>query len=72
MQEANIADTSDANPVHGREMNLTIPYTEIEGLFHAILTADREAVCNTLDQIYVEPEGNVHVLYRIMFPALRS
>ena len=64
MQEANIADTSDANPVHSREMNLTIPYTEIEGLFHAILTADREAVCNTLDQIYVEPEGNVHVLYR--------
>lgn len=64
MAEANIADTSDANPLHRREMNLTIPYTEIEDLFHAILVTDRQAILNTLDRIYVKPAGNAHVLYR--------
>lgn len=64
MAEANIADTSGANPVHKKEMNLTIPYTEIEDLFHAISANDREGISRTLDRIYVEPGNNVHVLYR--------
>ena len=64
MAEANIVDTSDANPVHKKEMNLTIPYAEIENLFHAIYMNDKDGMINTLDQIYVAPEDNVHVLYR--------
>lgn len=64
MAEANIADTSDANPVHRKEINLTIPYAEIENLFHAISVNDREGIISTLDRIYVVPGDNVHVLYR--------
>ena len=64
MKEANIDYTSEANPVQKKEINLTIPYTEIENLFHAISMNDREGIDGILERIYVETNQNVHVLYR--------
>ncbi len=64
MHEAHIDELSEANPVKDREVNITIPYPEIENIFHAISIDDREGIDAALDGIYVLPEQDIPVLSR--------
>ncbi|MCD8148538.1 MAG: response regulator [Clostridiales bacterium] len=64
MMEANIDESSEANPVKRQELNLTIPYVEIENLFQAISMDDPEGVDTAVNQIYTLPRQNLPVLLR--------
>lgn len=64
MKEANIDESSEANPVKRQELNLTIPYVEIENLFQAISMNDPEGIETSVNRIYVFPRRNLPVLLR--------
>lgn len=70
MLEANIDEMSEANPVQRREINITIPYTEIENLFHSISVNDRNGIESIIEKIYEIPENNIHVLFRDYFSSI--
>lgn len=70
LKGANIDADSEANPGNSRELNLTIPYTGIENLFHAISLNDRSGIDEIIQQIYENPGSNTHILYRDYFSSI--
>ncbi len=64
MKEANIDEASEANPVQKPELNLTIPYAELENLFQAISMDDSDSIEMSVDRIYALPRQNLPVLLR--------
>ena len=64
MSEVDIDVNSEENPVRRQEINLNIPYTEIENLFRAISTADTSKIREAVEKIYEMPGSAVHSLYR--------
>ncbi len=63
-QEANIDTASEAETLESREVNVTLPYSEIEKLFHAISLDDADGIDASLDQIYVIPEQDIPIVSR--------
>lgn len=62
MQRANIDEHSAANPIQTDEINVHMPYEEIETLFHMITTGEMEGLPYILRKIYELPEDNIPIL----------
>ncbi len=64
LRRANIDENIADNPVTRREVNIIIPYPEIENLFRALSAADRDGMEKSLDLIYEQPKKNIPVRLR--------
>lgn len=62
MQRANIDEHSAANPIQTDEINIHMPYEEIEALFHMITTGEMEGLPYILQKIYELPEDKIPIL----------
>lgn len=62
MQRANIDEHSAANPIQTDEINVHMPYEEIETLFHMITTGEMEGLSYILQKIYELPEDKIPIL----------
>ena len=62
MQRANIDEHSAANPIQTDEINIHMPYEEIETLFHMITTGEMEGLSYILQKIYELPEDKIPIL----------
>lgn len=62
MQRANIDEHSAANPIQTDEINIHMPYEEIEALFHMITTGEMEGLSYILQKIYELPEDKIPIL----------
>lgn len=64
MKEMHIDESSEANPVRHSEINLTIPYAEIENLFRGISTGNAESVEEAIEKVYSVQGDPDKMLYR--------
>lgn len=64
MKEMHIDESSEANPVRHAEVNLVVPYSEIETLFRAISSGDTEGVRQAIEKLYTVEGASAHLLYR--------
>ncbi len=64
LQKANIDEASEANPVKKPEINITMPYQEIEHMFQAVLVGDQIGVEASLEQIYKQPKEQIPMLFQ--------
>ena len=64
MQKANIDEHSDANPIRTDEINIHMPYDEIEKLFHMITAGEMSDLSEILQKIYELPEDRNPILIR--------
>lgn len=64
MSAANIDEASEENPVRRQEMNVNIPYAEIENLFRAVSVNDADKIEAAVEKIYEIPVSKIHMLYR--------
>lgn len=70
LAEANIDEMSEANPVQKREINVRMPYREIEELFQLLVMNDQKAIVEEVEAIYEIPDNNIHLLYRDYFSSI--
>lgn len=64
LSEANIDERSEANPIHRSEMNVHIPYGEMETLFREISAGDVHKVRHMVEKIYSIQGKDAHFVYR--------
>lgn len=64
MAEVQIDEKSDANPVRMPEINLNIPYTEIENLFCAISVNEADKIEEAVEKLYRNTLSPKNPLYR--------
>lgn len=62
MQRANIDEHSEANPIQTDEINIHMPYEEIETLFHMITTGEMDGLSEILQKIYELPQDKIPIL----------
>ena len=62
MQRANIDEYSEANPIKTDEINIHMPYEEIEILFHMITTGEMNGLSAVLHKIYELPQDKIPIL----------
>ena len=70
MENADIDEASDANPVREKEINVAIPYIEIENLFHAISAFDRGEIDTVTGRIYDIPMQEIPIFYKDYFSSI--
>lgn len=62
MQKANIDEHSEANPIKTDEINIHMPYEEIETLFHMITTGEMDGLSVVLHKIFELPQDKITIL----------
>jgi two-component system response regulator YesN len=64
MFEVNIDDETEMNPVRRQDVNLTIPYMEIENLFRSVSVGDTKNMRESVEKIYEYPGNTLPLMYR--------
>lgn len=67
LSEANIDEDTETNLLPNQEVNMNIPYREMETFFQEISLSDVQGMKDMLDRVYQIPAHNGHILYRDYF-----